>query len=500
MRMKNAIPLLLVLTIAATGLAGCGKTTTDAPVSGTPTAEDLHLEERMDETVLTVNGRSISYESYRQYYFTVLAAMGEEEQKVYTDASADKETQEKYRTLVVREIVRDQIILELAEGFGVLPGEEEEAEVDAAIESIKKNVVSTGLTYEEYLARFYRTPEVQRAGMLLNNYTYGAVFGYLYDRNHAVIDRSPETIRAQMAKTGCSLRLVLDGSVYRLEAARKLAQSLRALITDAWEYAETVSDKATALSALTGFLADYDRAAAENSMVSSFEEYANRQRLLKELLESGSAGAALTGLQTAAEQVSGASETLADIKAFAKNAGENQADAATCQELFRTYKQELEDWQRDFFNDERDSEPSSKERNLLFALQTVSAALTDLGSSEKENVVQLTKNLLSAAFGEAVQTYSAYRQNVETGEYFLKEEAEESFYKEYEALKAGELSQPVSTSYGTELILRLECDYDYYAESIYDDYAVNAWIQDRISKAQITYGELFELVNFENLK
>lgn len=233
MRMKNAIPLLLVLTIAATGLAGCGKTTTDAPVSGTPTAEELHLEERMDETVLTVNGRSISYESYRQYYFTVLAAMGEEEQKVYTDASADKETQEKYRTLVVREIVRDQTILELAEGFGVLPGEEEEAEVDAAIESIKKNVVSTGLTYEEYLARFYRTPEVQRAGMLLNNYTYGAVFGYLYDRNHAVIDRSPETIREQMAKTGCSLRLVLDGSVYRLEAARKLAQSLRALITDA---------------------------------------------------------------------------------------------------------------------------------------------------------------------------------------------------------------------------------------------------------------------------
>ena len=134
MRMKNAIPLLLVLTIAATGLAGCGKTTTDAPVSGTPTAEELHLEERMDETVLTVNGRSISYESYRQYYFTVLAAMGEEEQKVYTDASADKETQEKYRTLVVREIVRDQTILELAEGFGVLPGEEEEAEVDAAME------------------------------------------------------------------------------------------------------------------------------------------------------------------------------------------------------------------------------------------------------------------------------------------------------------------------------------------------------------------------------
>ena len=188
---------------------------------------------------------------------------------------------------MVREIVRDQTILELAEGFGVLPGEEEEAEVDAAIESIKKNVVSTGLTYEEYLARFYRTPEVQRAGMLLNNYTYGAVFGYLYDRNHAVIDRSPETIREQMAKTGCSLRLVLDGGVYRLEAARKLAQSLRALITDAWEYAETVSDKVTALSALTGFLADYDRAAAENSMVSSFEEYANRQRLLKELLESG---------------------------------------------------------------------------------------------------------------------------------------------------------------------------------------------------------------------
>ena len=130
MRMKNAIPLLLVLTIAATGLAGCGKTTTNAPVSGTPTAEELHLE----ETVLTVNGRSISYESYRQYYFTVLAAMGEEEQKVYTDASADKETQEKYRTLVVREIVRDQTILELAEGFGVLPGEEEEAEVDAAME------------------------------------------------------------------------------------------------------------------------------------------------------------------------------------------------------------------------------------------------------------------------------------------------------------------------------------------------------------------------------
>ena len=193
MRMKNALPLLLVLTIAATGLAGCGKTTTNAPVSGTPTAEELHLEERMDETVLTVNGRSVSYESYRQYYFTVLAAMGEEEQKVYTDASTDKETQEKYRTLVVGEIVRDQIILELAEDFGVLPGEEEEAEVDAAIESIKKNVVSTGLTYEEYLARFYRTPEVQRAGMLLNNYTYGAVFGYLYDRNLSLIHISEPT-------------------------------------------------------------------------------------------------------------------------------------------------------------------------------------------------------------------------------------------------------------------------------------------------------------------
>lgn len=498
--MKGAILLLLVMTIVATGFAGCGKTTADISASETPTAEDLHLEDRMDETVLTVNGRSISYENYRQYYFTVLAAMEEEEQKVYTDASANKESQEKYRNLVVGEIVRDQIILELAEKFDVLPSKEEEAKVDATIESIKKNVVSTGLTYEEYLARFYRTPEVQRAGMLLNNYTYDAVFGYLYDRKHAVIDRSEATIRKQMEKTGCSLRLVLDTSVYRLEAAQKLAQSLRVLVTDAWEYAETIRDKETAFSALTGFLADYDKAVAENSMVSSFEEYANRQRLLKELLESSSAGAALTGLQTAVQQVSGESETLADIKDFAKTAGENQADSAICQKLLAAYKQELEDWQKDYFNDERDSEPSSKERNLLFALKTVYAALSDLGSSENENVVQLTRQLLSSAFSEAVQTYSAYRQNVETGEYFIKGEAEEIFYKAYETLDAGELSQPVSTSYGIELILRLECNYDYYAENIYDDYAVNAWIQDRISEAQITYGELFEQVNFENLK
>ena len=495
--MKKLLALLLALMMLSAVAVGCsnGKNTTTKD----PLAIDEETKKLYDTVVLTVNGENITYELYRYYFYGLYSNKLSEDPDFFKKEGALEEL----RTAVLDEIKLVIAVKELAKKYKLEPTKEEIKEIDDYIAALKSYM---GTSFAQTLAAQYTSEKLLREMLIYEQFTYGALFEYFTSENCEALDRSDEAVAEFMKDYNCVVHILLTESTYGgKENMEKVAMYLEELIASGRESADVLDENSSvedAIAEIEKFVAKYDEAKSKMSYIGGLSVYVKRLQMLQTQLAAGNANAAIDYLVETASKISGET-AITEVKNFAtalKSGGITESSLTDWSVAYAAYNDMLAK-EKDAYSESDDAAwPSTAKQDVLFAMELVGAVLKDRGSEKKTNLLKLADKKLGDVFVETTLVFGQDRQDPEIGVYFKKGETNDEFEKAYFELSFGEISKPTYTSFGLHLILRQECDLQYFKENMYDYFAGLKIADDLSASYEVVYGEIYETITPDTLK
>ncbi len=493
--MKRIIALMVMFLMLIMWATSCkGNTETKDPYE-----VDAETRELYDTVVLVIDGVPITYEKYRYYFNGIADAYAAGDENYFT---SDPERITEVREAVLEELKLEMAIRQLAQKYGIVITDKDWEDTDSYLTQLDFYYqTNLGIPLKQDLAANYATYEVYRELYAYGAYIRNGLYDYIYNRENKVIDFSKDTVTEFMKDFYCTIHILLTKENYQTEEkALEVAQRLYRVLDAADKEYKSLPDGCTAeqvIASIEKVEEAYETEKDASSFMEGFAGYMGYLSVLKEELSASKDHAAFHYLKDAADKLNSGETAVTTLQQFANKLVESDAAESTLEEydsVFTLYNGMINDAIKAYRETGTVEYPTSAQINALFGMKLVGVILRE------ESIASFAKDTLGDAFSNAVRLFGEDREDPDHGIYFKKGEIEENFEKVFFELKVGEMSQPVKTEYGIHLILRVENDYEYFADTVYETYAVDTMILEIMNGFDIEYKDIYDTITPATLK